>query len=122
MFAPSQQANPAAGDASRIGTRSLGMGNPLLDPVERRGIDRIANEPFGAIDRRNQAVDRCVRAALNAKLHQGRILAWQGLAQGLVSVMSYATFSRVHSIAMSPSTFNALLFDKQRSSAQGAPS
>jgi hypothetical protein len=63
-------------------------------------------------------VDRCVWATLNAKLRHGRITAWQGLA----SVMSYATFSRVHSIAMSPSTFNALLFDKRRSSAQGAPS
>jgi hypothetical protein len=67
-------------------------------------------------------VDRCVRAALNAKLRHGRTPAWQGLAQGLVSVMSHATFSRVHCIAISPSTFNALLFDMRRSSAQGAPS
>jgi hypothetical protein len=122
MFAPNRQANPAAGDAGGIRTRSPGMRNPLPDPVKRRGVDRIANEPFWAIDRRNQALDRCVRAALNAKLCHGLIPCWQGLAQGLVSLMSYATFSRVHCIAISPSTFNALLFDKRRSSAQGAPS
>jgi hypothetical protein len=54
-----------------------------------------ANEPFLPIDRRNQAVGRCVRAALNAKLRHGRLPVWQGLAQGITSVM-HATFSRVH--------------------------
>jgi hypothetical protein len=97
----------------------------MLDRSQQINPMAIANEPFLAIDRRNHAVDRCVRAALNAKLSfgaLGRLPAWQGL----ISVMSYATFSRglsiANSIAISPSPFNALLFDKRRTSAQGAPS
>jgi len=119
MFERSQQPSPAAGDPGRIRTRNpREERNPLRDLVERSGINRIVNEPFLTIDRRKHTADRCVRAALNAKLRRSRLPAWQGPA----SAMSYATFSRVHSIAMRPSTFNALLFDMRRSPAQGVPS
>jgi hypothetical protein len=106
MFNRSQQSNRTAVDPGGIRTRCLRTENPPLD------------EPFSAIHRRNEAVDRCVWAALTAKLRHGRMLAWQGLA----SVMPYATSSRVRFTATSPSPFNALLHDKRRSSAQGAPS
>ena len=73
-------------------------------------------EPFSFPDRLSVAVDRCLWSAVNTKLRPPA-------PAEAASVMSYATFSRSSSMAMSPSPFRAFLFDIGGASPrQGAPS